>query len=148
MIRKEEVRPKAHTHAPVQRDPAGGQRIVFVEKLKQVQDHAVTEQTPGAVVKDPRGNLVKNEFEFADVDGVSSIGSTLIAGNDLYLFGEDVDDLSLPFIAPLTPHHDRTAAFSIRHGDFAPSFVNAQKKIRPPWLDRGADFPNRSFGES
>ena len=49
----------------------------------------------------------------ADADGMAGVGAALVAGDDVGLLGEHVDDLSLAFIAPLgADDHLNTAVVS------------------------------------
>ena len=55
-------------------------------------------------MKDARGDQVEDESLFSDSNRVSGIVATLIPGNDVELGGDDVDNLTLSFIAPLGAH--------------------------------------------
>ena len=48
----------------------------------------------------------------ADVNGVARIRSALVSGHDIDVLGEHVDDLPLPFVAPLTADDDGAATLS------------------------------------
>jgi hypothetical protein len=49
---------------------------------------------------------------------VTGVGPALITGDHMYVLGEDIDDLALPFVTPLATHdHHAVAGISIsRHG--------------------------------
>jgi len=49
---------------------------------------------------------VENKGLVSPTDGMTGIGTTLVARHDINVFAEKVDDLSLPFITPLTAYYD------------------------------------------
>src|SRR5690606_496559 len=69
----------------------------------------VAQQATPAGVEDSRRDLVQHELLVADVHGMTSVRAALIPRHDLYLLGEDVDDLPLPLVAPLGADDDHTA---------------------------------------
>ena len=54
----------------------------------------------------PEGMQVEDVLLVADADGVARVGATLVAGDDVGVLGEQVDDLSLSFVAPLGADDD------------------------------------------
>ena len=63
--------------------------------------HAVADQALHVFAQDAGGDQVQNGFFAVDYQGVASIVTTLITHNSCSLFGQQVDDLALAFIAPL-----------------------------------------------
>ena len=106
VIRHHQVRLLAHADPPLDRDTASLQAFVLFHEAERVEHHTVAQQTPLPRMEDPRWNLVQNEFIVSDVDRVTSVGPPLVTGHQVHVLSEDIDDLTLPFIAPLaTQYH-------------------------------------------
>ncbi len=97
----------ADSHSSLELQPPSPEGVVLLEELLHVQDHAVAQQAALPVVQDPRRDLVQNELFLTHVHGVPRVGPTLIAGHDVGVLGQDVDDLPLPLVTPLTADDDR-----------------------------------------
>ena len=54
----------------------------------------------------PLGISFKYKLLFADEDGVAGVVAALIARHDIEVLGEEIDDLSLAFVAPLRAQDD------------------------------------------
>ncbi len=108
----------AHAYPPLEGDTASLQAVVLFAEAECVDYHTVAKQTPLSRVEDSRGNLVQNEFIVPDMDGVPGVGPTLVTGDHMHVLREDIDDLALPFVAPLATQHDSAAAgvSTFRHG--------------------------------
>ena len=78
-----------------------GERLAFLEKLDNVEHHPVPQEAALARMDDARGNLMEDEFLLTHLHRVSGVGATLVAGNDVDVLGQHVDDLAFPFISPL-----------------------------------------------
>jgi hypothetical protein len=74
---------------------------------------------------------VEDELLRSHVDGVSRVGSALISRNDVDILGEDVDDLSLPLVAPLGTDDDDTM---MNHEKMA---IRSQQKEASPTVMEG-----------
>jgi hypothetical protein len=91
---------------------------------------------------------VQNEFIVSNVDGVTCIGSTLVPGDHMHALREDIDDLALPFIAPLATHHHHAVpgVFTSKHGTIprwrGPKGLRYKEKspFRGEWDLDGASF--------
>ena len=66
-----------------------------------VEDDAVADDVHDARAEDADGQQVRGVLLAVDADGVAGVGAAAVADDDLRLFGEEVDDLALAFIAPL-----------------------------------------------
>ena len=77
---------------------------------------------------------MENELLVPHVDGMASVGPSLISGNDVRLFSEDIHDLTFSLVAPLPSHHHcaAAAAHAIGHGNHG-SFPGSgsRAKARP-----------------
>jgi hypothetical protein len=110
VVGKEQMGTPAHAHAPTQLHPARSESVILLEELDEVEDHAVAQQAPSPLVQDPRRDLVQHEFGVAHVDCVTRVRTSLISNDCIDLLGQNVDDLPLPLVTPLAPHHDHTVA--------------------------------------
>jgi hypothetical protein len=117
VIRHHQVGLLAHADPPLDGDTTGLQAFVFLTEAERVDHHTVAQQTPLFWVEDPRWNLVQNEFIVPDMYGMTGVGPTLVTGDHMYVLGEDIDNLSLPFVAPLATYHHRTVpgVSTLRH---------------------------------
>ena len=59
----------------------------------------MTAFAPGA--EDAAGDQLQDELFAGDDDGVAGVVATGVAGDDVELLRQDVDDLAFAFIAPL-----------------------------------------------
>ena len=69
--------------------------------MVQVDDHARTQHTGHIRVEDAGGQQVQDELALLCDDGVPGIVAALIAGNDVRMFCQQVDDAALALIAPI-----------------------------------------------
>ncbi len=73
-------------------------------------DHdPVTDDALSVWVEDPGRDQVQDILLAVEDDGVSGIGTALIARHDVGLLREHVNDLAFPFIAPLGANDDAYA---------------------------------------
>jgi hypothetical protein len=70
-------------------------------QMVQVDDHARTQHTGHLRVEDAGGQQVQDELALLCDDGVPGIVAALIAGNDVRMFCQQVDDAALALIAPI-----------------------------------------------
>ena len=69
-----------------------------------VDDAAVADHRVGALVHDAGGDLVKRQLVTVGDDGVSGIGAAGVAADDVEVAGDEVGDLALALVAPLSSH--------------------------------------------
>ena len=103
------------------------------EQRLGIEHDAVADRAPHARVQNAARNLVQDERVFAEIDGVAGVRAALIADHPVGALGEDVDELALPFVAPLrADDDDRAIALSEHVYAVAP-----RKKNTPRRLTRG-----------
>ena len=82
-------------------DVALFEALDFLDESEWVDDDAVGDDALFPRAQDAGGDEVKDEFLLADFDRMSGIVAALGADDDIGFLGEDVDDFSFSFIAPL-----------------------------------------------
>ena len=102
---EDEVRPAGDAE-PVARDAARRQRVDLGEQRRQVDDDAVGDDRDDVVVEDPARRQLQGVALAADDDGVAGVVPALVAHDVAVLLGQQVDDLGLAFVAPLSPDDD------------------------------------------
>lgn len=98
-------------------DVVGNQQAVFPRHLfaldllqlgqenEGVQDAAIADDVDGLRAEQSGGNGVEKVLVVADLNGVAGVGAAVEAGDDVVLFGKQVDQLALALVAPLRPKH-------------------------------------------
>ena len=76
------------------------------EKGGGVNHDAVSDDCQNTGPQNAAGNQLEYELLFAYVDGVAGVVSALVTGDRLKLFGEEVDDFTFTFVAPLGPENN------------------------------------------
>ena len=107
VIGQNEMRRLADEQASGELDAALFEAFDFLDQRDGVDDDAVGDDAffPGA--QNAGGNQVQDEFFLPDLDRVAGVVAALGADDDIGLLGEDVDDFSFSFIAPLGADKDR-----------------------------------------
>jgi hypothetical protein len=73
-----------------------------------MQNHPVTDQAQRIVTQDAGRNQVQHRLLAGDDEGVAGVVAALEAHHGANFLGEQIDDLALAFVAPLsTQHYDR-----------------------------------------
>ena len=80
---------------------AGLDGLHLVREVVEVDDHTGAQHTGDIRVQDAGGQKVQDELALFGDDGVSGIVAALIAGNDIGVFGQQVDDAAFALIAPI-----------------------------------------------
>ncbi len=101
MVGQDEVGRFADEQAAGQLDAALFEAFDFADQRDRIDDDAVGDDAFFSRAQDAGGDEVQDEFFLADLDGVAGVVAALRADDDVGLLGEDVDDLSFSFIAPL-----------------------------------------------
>ena len=91
---------------PVARDATGTERVDLGEQRGQVDHHAVGDDGDDVVVQDAARRQLQGVALATDDDGVAGVVPTLVAHHVAVLLGQQVDDLGLAFVAPLSPDDD------------------------------------------
>ena len=105
----------AYIQAALNIDSVRDQLIDLGEQRVGIENDAVPDRASHTGMHDPARDLVQNERFVADVNGVPCIRSALIAHDPVGSLRDDVDELSLPFIAPLRPNYYDGARLRIEH---------------------------------
>ena len=100
VVRHDQVRVGRDAQA-VQVDPAPAQLVDLRAQHHRVHHHAVADRAELAGVEDPRRDQVELEGLALTDDRVTGVVAALKADHEVGLLGEQVHDLSLPFVAPL-----------------------------------------------
>ena len=127
VVRQHQVGAVGEEEAPFDADPLGRYFVDLGEKLVGVEHHAVPDEAVDPPMQDPRRDLVQDELGRPQVHGVTSVGAPLIANDVVGPLREDVDELSLSFVAPLGADDHQTGVLRIEHGPLP------DKTKQAPW---------------
>jgi len=78
----------------------------LVEEGRGVEHDAVADDALAARAENAARDELQDELLAADDDGVAGVMTASVAGDDVELFAEDVDDLAFAFVAPLGAEND------------------------------------------
>lgn len=101
MVGKNQMAPVGDEEASFERDAGFLQGIAFSEKGFRIEDDTATDDTNRTLMEDPGRHHVKDETTPVEGDRMSCVVSTLITRDTIKPIGEDIDDLSFSFVAPL-----------------------------------------------
>ncbi len=73
----------------------------FAKEGCGVEDDTIADDSSAAGAQDAAGDELQHVFFAVNDDGVTGVVASSIAGDHIELLGEDVDDLTLAFVAPL-----------------------------------------------
>ncbi len=104
-----EVLVVGHDDVGVARDAQAGavealalERVELLEHDLRVDDAAVANDGEDAVIHDARRDLVQRELVAVGDDGVAGVGTSLVANNAVEVTRDEVGDLALTLVAPLS----------------------------------------------
>ncbi len=112
--RQHEVRPVGDEHAALPANALLGERIELAEQRLRVDHHPAAQDDGRVLVEDAGGHQVELVGLLAFDDRVPGVRPAGVAYDHARLFGEVVDDLALPFVAPLGADHHYVHAASYR----------------------------------
>lgn len=115
VIWKDKVRAIAHVESSLNIDTVSDQLIDFREQSIGIEDHSITDCASYSGMEDAARDLVENERFLADVNRVAGVGTALISHDPVGPLGDNVDELSLPLVAPLRTDDDDGASLRIEH---------------------------------
>lgn len=95
-----DLQARAHFHAGT------FQLADFLDQRGRGDHHAIADQAQRVVAQDAGRNQVQDGLLAVDDERVAGIVATLEADHRTDLFGKQIDDLALAFIAPLGTEHD------------------------------------------
>ncbi len=103
------------------------ERVQLGEQLLGIEDDAVAHDAHGAL-QDTRWYLVKDKgLTLTGIDGMAGIGAALVSHDQIGTLGQNVDDLALTFVAPLSADDHHTLRLRSEHSR---SSVDKQKRPR------------------
>src|ERR1035437_5122647 len=82
--------------------PLTAEGLDLLDECLGIDDHRLAENASNPGTQDTRGDQMGDVFLPIDHDGVAGVGAAPPSGHDLGVFGEQVYDLALAFIAPLS----------------------------------------------
>ena len=88
----------------------------LVCEVIEVNHHAGTQHTGHIRVEDAGRQQIQDELTLFGDDGMAGVVAALIAGNDVSVFGQQVDDAALALIAPVDSSNCG------KHNSYNPSF--------------------------
>lgn len=106
MIGQDEVSGFAQEQVAVDLHAQLQEAFDFPDQGKGIDDHAIPDNAHFVITEDARRNEVEDVFLFAYIYSMAGVVPPLAANDDVGLFGENIDDLSLTFIAPLGANKD------------------------------------------
>jgi len=95
------VRAIADIEATLDVDSVRHQLVDFGKQGIRIEHDSVADRASHALVQDAARDLMQNERQVAEVDGVAGVRAALVADNPVRALGQDVDEFALPFVAPL-----------------------------------------------
>ncbi len=134
--------------------PASSNIFTSLEKGFGIQNHARADEADLAVMQDSRRDQMQDELLSLHNDGVACVMPTLVTGDDVELFSQQIDNLPFAFIAPLGADnhdvcHDVSLAFSLEHSAFlaVSGFefeldASCHIQSRRPLRKQGLRYPN------
>ena len=81
------------------------QLVDFGEERLRIDHDAVADDAGDARMQDARRDEPQDELRAVDVDGMPGVVPALVAGDDVETRRQQIDDLALAFIAPLSAEH-------------------------------------------
>ena len=99
------MRALAHQEPALRCNAAFIQRFDLLEEDRRVDDGALSNDAAGLLVKDPRGNQMKNLFLATDHQRVAGVCAAGVSHDEVGVRGVEVDDLTLAFVPPLGSYH-------------------------------------------
>jgi hypothetical protein len=77
------------------------ERADLVEQGGGVDDHAVPKDAELVGMENARGDELEGEVMVAELHRMPGVVASLVAGHDVIVLAEKIDDLPLPLVAPL-----------------------------------------------
>jgi hypothetical protein len=109
------MRPFGDSQPASKIDTSGLQTFRFGHKRLRVEDNSIANHTLRTGLQNSGRNLMKDKLLFAENDRMPGIGAALISNDDICDIGQDINDLALSFVTPLSTHHHQTPAMRTKH---------------------------------
>jgi ectoine hydroxylase-related dioxygenase (phytanoyl-CoA dioxygenase family) len=91
----------------VDADAPTPKHVHFPQQHERIDHDAVADDRSDVFVEHPTGNQLKGELLVADHQRMTSVVASLIADDHGHLFGQEIGELPLAFVAPLGSDHNR-----------------------------------------
>src|SRR5262245_28401898 len=104
----------ADEQSPVAADPGGAQFLNLTLEGREVDDHAVSDHAYLIRMQYSRGYQMQHVLLTVDDHRVTGVVSSLIAGYHIEVCRQQIDDLALAFITPLSTYHDEISHHNSR----------------------------------
>ena len=107
------MRAVAHVEPALHVDAIGDQLVDLGEQRLGIEHDAVSDRAAHSRMQNAARDLVEHEGFLADLNGVAGVRAALVAHHPVGALGENVDELSLAFVAPLRTDDDDSACLRI-----------------------------------
>ena len=132
VIRKNQMGLVADEQPATDIDPCLRELVDLGEKRLRVDYDTVADDAGDPFVQNPRRQQPQHEFAPVGVDGVTRVVPTLISRHDFEIWREQIDDLALPFVAPLRAEHRDVHRCSILPSTLAGRRANPRRAPLDP----------------
>src|SRR4029077_7160894 len=79
--------------------------LIFLQKSKRIENHAAPDDARRFGLENARRDQMQYVPAISEADGVSGVMSALITGDAVKFLRENIDNLSLAFVAPLDAYN-------------------------------------------
>ena len=76
--------------------------VHLLQQYTRVDHHPIADDRRDVVVEDPTGHELEGERLAVDHEGVARVVAALVADDHLHLLGDEVGELPLTFVTPLS----------------------------------------------
>ena len=118
MVGKNDMRPVAHEQiglracaGALDADTRRAQGLDFLHQRHRVQHQAIADHGFAARAQNAARNQLKDKLGLSDGNRVAGIVAAAVAGHQIEIVREHINDLSLALVAPLGAHDDRSFCF-------------------------------------
>jgi hypothetical protein len=109
------MRPFGYSQAAGEIETSSLKTFRLGHKRLRVEDNSITNHALRIGVKNSGWDLMKDKLLFVEYDRMPGIRTALISYDDVCIVGQNINDLALTFIAPLSTHHHQTPAMRTKH---------------------------------
>ena len=106
MERHDHVRAVAHEQSRTELDASLLKLLQFADQRDGIHDNAVADDALLVRVQNARRCEMEYIAVLAHLDGVTRIVAALVADNPVHFLREDINDLPLPLVSPLSPNQN------------------------------------------
>src|SRR4051812_25277778 len=138
-----EVGPIADVESAFHVDAVRHEPIHLAEQRIGIEHDTIPYGAANTGMQDPTRDLAKHELRFADVYGVAGVRAALIPHDPIGALGEHVDELALPFVAPLCANDDDGALLGIEHESPSGMASRSRERRFRPTQKNAPECPGR-----